>query len=119
MSEKNVLDFTNGKTLYINRADLAAAIEHKVRNSMLPELSELKEKLTKLVKSRDNAVNLLIALRRDKTEYSEKALYVDACLERIHMLEVEVEDLNRTMNTLPRGDVIVKLTDEQARYYGL
>lgn len=119
MNEKNVLDFTEGKIIYVKRALLAAAIEAKIKNALIPELAALKEKLTKIVKNRDNAVNLLIALRRDKGEYSENALYVDACLERTHILELQLEDLKRTQNTLPLGEINIKLTDELARYYGL
>lgn len=119
MNEKNLLDFTEGKSIYVKRDILAKAIEYRLRNALLPEITALREKLTKLVKNKENAVKLLIALRRSKESYSENALFVDSCLDRIHALEEEAEDLSRTMKTLPSGDVTVKLTDDQARYYGL
>ena len=119
MNEKNVLDLTEGKIIYVKRALLLAAIEAKVKNALVPEIDALKEKLTKIVKNRDNAVSLLIALRRDKEDYSENALYVDACIERIHTLELQLEDLKRTLQTLPVGDISIKLTDALARHYGL
>lgn len=116
---KDMLDFTEGKFIYVKRQALASAIESKIKNAILLEMDTLRRKLTKLVKSKENAVNLLVALRRDKSNYSEAALYVDACLERFNFLEEQLEDLQRTLVTLPAGDLNVKLTDAQARYYGL
>lgn len=116
---KDILDFTEGKFVYIKRQLLADAINGKIKNAVIPEMQVLRKKLTKLVKSKENAVDLLIALRRDRSNYSEAALYVDACLERFNFLEEQLEDLQRTMNTLPSGDMNVKLTDDQARYYGI
>lgn len=116
---KDVLDFTEGKYIYIKRSVLAQAIDAKIKNAIVQELDVLRAKLTKLVKSKENAVKLLVALRRDKSNYSESALYVDACLERFNFLEEQLEDLQRTLATLPQGDINIKLTDKQARYYGL
>jgi len=116
---KDILDFTEGKFVYIKRQALAEAIDSKIKSAVLIEMDEIKTKLTKLVKSKDNGVNLLIALRRDKVHYSEAAMYVDACLDRYTFLEDQLQDLKRTLATLPSGELNVKLSFEQAVYYGL
>ena len=118
MKEDKVLDLTSAKCVYVDRDDLAKVIHAKIKNDVIPEIDSLTEEVTKCIKNRGSAVKLLIALRRDRESYSERAIFIDACLERIHSLEVKLEDLNRTLHTLPTGAVI-KLTFEQAKYYGL
>ena len=120
MSTQQILDYTESKSIYVDRQTLLEAIESQIKNHLVPELNALKAKMGKIIKSRENALDLLIAMRRDKEHYNENTLYVDACLERIHAIELRVEDLHRTKANMPKGDKLtIRLTFDQSRYYGL
>ena len=119
MTDKNVLDYTEAVHVTVARKNLTEAIEHRIRNELLPEINAIKVRLEKLIKNRENGLQILMALRRDPSEFSENTMLVDACLTRIRAMEIQVEELNRVATTLPSGEMHIRITMEQVKYYGI